>query len=115
MSRTYVDPRTGDLIGAFRYPGVIAHVGVLSPGSGHVRRLTDIKGAMLYQVTSLAYDPSSNTAWYTTDNYAYRDIMQVDIATGHTPRSCCMMRASAASYSIQPTIRSGASGTSTAT
>ena len=102
------------MIGAFRYPGVIAHVGVLSPGSGHVRRLTDIKGAMLYQVTSLAYDPASNTAWYTTDNYAYRDIIQVDIATGHTTR-CCMMRASAASSSIRRTIRSGASGTSMAT
>lgn len=83
VSRTYVNPQTGDLIGAFRYPGVIGHIGVLTPGSGHIRRLTDIKGAMLYQVTSLAYDPGSNTAWYTTDNYAYRDIMQIDIATGH--------------------------------
>jgi hypothetical protein len=82
VSRTFVDPRTGDLIGAFRYPGVIGHVGVLSPETGDIRRLTDIKGAMLYRVTSLAYDPSSNTAWYTTDNYAYRDIMQIDVATG---------------------------------
>ncbi len=82
VSRTFVDPRSGDLIGAFRYPGVIAHLGVLSPESGEIRRLTDIKGAMLYRVTSLAYDPSTNTAWYTTDNYAYRDIMQVDVATG---------------------------------
>lgn len=82
VSRTFVDPRSGDLVGAFRYPGVIGHVGVLTPESGDIRRLTDIKGAMLYRVTSLAYDASTNTAWYTTDNYAYRDIMQVDIATG---------------------------------
>lgn len=82
VSRTFVDPRTGNLIGAFRYPGVIAHLGALSPGDGDIRRLTDIKGAMLYRVTSLAYDPTSNTAWYTTDNYAYRDIMQIDVATG---------------------------------
>jgi len=82
VSRTFVDPSTGHLVGAFRYPGVIGHVGVLTPQSGDIRRLTDIKGAMLYRVTSLAYDPSSNTAWYTTDNYAYRDIMQIDVATG---------------------------------
>ncbi|MBC7770590.1 MAG: hypothetical protein H7124_17550 [Phycisphaerales bacterium] len=82
VSRTYIDPRTGDLIGAFRYPGVIGHLGVLSPQSGDIRRLTDIKGAMLYRVTSLAYDPETNTAWYTTDNYAYRDIMQIDVASG---------------------------------
>jgi hypothetical protein len=82
VSRTFVDPRTGGLIGAFRYPGVIGHVGVLSPETGDIRRLTDIKGAMLYRVTSLAYDAATNTAWYTTDNYAYRDIMQIDVATG---------------------------------
>jgi len=82
VSRTFVDPRTGNLVGAFRYPGVIGHLGVLEPDSGDIRRLTDIKGAMLYRVTSLAYDPVTNTAWYTTDNYAYRDIMQIDIATG---------------------------------
>jgi hypothetical protein len=82
VSRAFVDPRTGDLVGAFRYPGVIAHVGALSPGTGDIRRLTDIKGAMLYRVTSLAYDADSNTAWYTTDNYAYRDIVQIDVASG---------------------------------
>jgi len=82
VSRSFVDPRTGDLIGGFRYPGVIPHLGVLSAGSGDIRRLTDIKGSMLYRVTALAYDPATNTAWYTADNYAYRDIMQVDVATG---------------------------------
>lgn len=81
VSRTFIDAN-GGLLGAFRYPGVIGHVGVLDPESGDIRRLTDIKGAMLYRVTSLAYDPLTNTAWYTTDNYAYRDIMQIDIATG---------------------------------
>ena len=82
VSRTFVDPRSGNLIGAFRYPGVIGHIGVLNPESGDIRRLTDVKGAMLYRVTSLAYDPQTNTAWYTTDNYAYRDIMQIDVASG---------------------------------
>jgi len=81
VSRSFMDA-SGNLIGAFRYPGVIAHVGVLLPETGDIRALTDIKGAMLYKVTSLAYDPEANTAWYTTDNYAYRDIIQIDVATG---------------------------------
>ncbi|MEX0644783.1 MAG: hypothetical protein WD076_05700, partial [Parvularculaceae bacterium] len=82
VSRSYIEPRTGNIIGAFRYPGVIAHLGVLSPESGDIRRLSDIDGPMLYKVTSLAYDPESGTAWYTTDNYAYRDIVEIDVATG---------------------------------
>ncbi|MDB5430464.1 MAG: hypothetical protein JWP35_1580 [Caulobacter sp.] len=82
VSRTFYDPKTNSLIGAFRYPGVIGHVGVLSLETGQIRKLVDIKGAMLYRVTSLAYDPASNTAWYTADNYAYRDLMQVDVASG---------------------------------
>jgi hypothetical protein len=82
VSRAFVIPGTNDLVGAFRYPGVIGHVGVLDPDTGRIRKLTDIKGAMLYRVTSLAYDPGSNTAWYTTDNYAYRDIVEIDVATG---------------------------------
>ncbi|MFT3728972.1 MAG: hypothetical protein QM759_14205 [Terricaulis sp.] len=82
VSRSFIDPANGNLIGAFRYPGVIAHLGVLNPQTGDIRRLTDIKGAMLYSVTSLAYDPSTETAWYTTDNYAYRDLMQINVTTG---------------------------------
>jgi len=82
VSRSFINPETGGLVGAFRYPGVIGHIGELTPGSGDIRHLTDIKGAMLYRVTSLAYDPSTNTAWYTTDNYAYRDIMRLDVESG---------------------------------
>ena len=82
VSRAFVNPRNGDLIGAFKYPGVIPHVGALSPETGEVRRFTDIKGSMLYRVTSLAYDPDANKAWYTTDNYAYRDVMEIDVDTG---------------------------------
>jgi hypothetical protein len=82
VSRSFIDPRTGNLIGGFRYPGVIPHIGVLERGTGDIHRLTDIKGSMLYRVTALAYDPATNTAWYTADNYAYRDIMQIDVATG---------------------------------
>ncbi len=84
VSRAFIDPATGQMVGAFRYPGVIGHVGVLSLDTGHIRHLTDVKGAMLYRVTSMAYDPDAVTAFYTTDNYAYRNLMAVDVKTGAT-------------------------------
>ncbi len=86
VSRAYFNPQSNSLVGAFRYPGVVAHVGELSLDSGRIKRLEDIKGPMLYRVTSLAYDQQSNKVWYTTDNYAFRDIMELDVATGKTKR-----------------------------
>ena len=85
-------------------PGVVAHVGALDPATATIRRLADIKGAMLYRVTSLAYDPASSTAFYTTDNHALRDLMAVDVATGEA-RMLLATRASATS-SFNPADRS---------
>jgi hypothetical protein len=82
ISRAFLTPDGQGLIGGFRSPGVIANVGVLSFGDGRIRRLADIKGAMLYRVTSLAYDAGANKAYYTADNYAFRDLMEVDVASG---------------------------------
>ena len=84
ISRAFIDPKTGEMVGAFRYPGVISELGLLTLNTGHIRHLTDIKGSMLYRVTSLAYDPDANKAYYTTDNYAYRNVMSVDLTTGAT-------------------------------
>ena len=69
VSRTYFDEATGILYGGFRYPGVVEYVGALNTRDGSVRQLADIKRAMLYKVTSLAYDPSQrNRSSYTNDN-----------------------------------------------
>jgi hypothetical protein len=85
VSRAFIDPASGDMVAAFRYPGVIGHVGRLSLGaSGQIRHLTDVKGQMLYKVTSLAFDPDAGKAYYTADNYGFRDLMSVDIRTGAT-------------------------------
>ncbi|HVZ69409.1 MAG TPA: hypothetical protein VG891_08085 [Rhizomicrobium sp.] len=83
-SRTFYDPKTDSLIGGFWYPGVFAHVGTLSLKDGHVRTLTNIKGPELYKVTSLAFDRDKGIVYYTTDNYAQRDLMQLDVSTGET-------------------------------
>ena len=84
VSRAYYDESSGILYGGFRYPGVLEHIGALNTRDGTVKRLTDVKGAMLYKVTSLAYDPDTKTAFYTTDNYKLRDIVALDVATGDT-------------------------------
>ena len=82
VSRAYYDPETHSLIAGFREPGVVANIGELSLDSGEVRRLEDIKGPMVYRVSSVAFDADSDTIFYTTDNYAYRDLMMLNRETG---------------------------------
>lgn len=82
ISRGFVDPRTNSLVAAFRYPGQIGFLGTMNLATGKLRKLTEIKGMMLYKVTSLAFDPASRKAYYTEDNYAFRDLMEVDVDTG---------------------------------
>ena len=82
VSRIFYDADTRKLHWALRYPGVIAHIGDLSLDSGEMRNLVDIKGPMLYSVTALAFDPDSKTVFYTADNYAWRDIVALDLESG---------------------------------
>ncbi|MGZ5937036.1 MAG: hypothetical protein ACXWLK_06525 [Rhizomicrobium sp.] len=84
ISRAFLDPATKSLVGGFRYPGVISHIGELSLADGALKHLVDLKGPMLYKVTSLAFDPEKRLVFYTDDNYAYRDVMQLNLATGKT-------------------------------
>ena len=52
--------RRGDaalIYGGFRYPGVVEHVGALNTRDGSVRRLADIKRAMLYRGRVLCLRP----------------------------------------------------------
>jgi hypothetical protein len=82
VSRSFIDPATNRLLAAYRYPGVVGHIGALSLDDGSVERLQDIKGPMLYRVTSTAFDPGSRTLFYTEDNYDYRDLVAIDLETG---------------------------------
>lgn len=84
VSRSFVDESRGELLAAVRYPGVVEHIAALDMKSGTMRRLTDLRGAPLYAVTSLAFDPGSRTLFYTQDNLAWRDLLALDLATGQT-------------------------------
>lgn len=82
ISRSFYDAQTNSMIGAFRFPGVVAHVGVMSLDDGNIRHLVDVKRPMLYRVTSPAYDARNRVLYYTTDNVDYRDLAMVNIDTG---------------------------------
>ncbi len=84
VSRTYFDPDTRKLHWALRYPGVVAHLSTMSIDDGTTDKLVDIKGPMLYKVTSLAFDQESKTLFYTTDNKSYRDLISLDTQTGES-------------------------------
>lgn len=82
ISRAFYDPEARKLYAAFNYPGVVAHLGVISLDDGSVHKLQEIKDPLVYIVTSLAYDPATRTLFYTTDNHEYRDVRAFDLATG---------------------------------
>ena len=81
VSRAYLDPDRRKLYAAFNYPGAVAHVGAISLEDGSVEKIRDVKDPEHYIVTSLAYDPAAKTLFYTTDNYAYRDLLALDPET----------------------------------
>ncbi|MEO6212325.1 MAG: hypothetical protein ABIP65_01740 [Vicinamibacterales bacterium] len=84
ISRAYYDENGGKLYAAFNYPGVVAHVGSIDVATGDLDRLVDIKGPVIYTVTSLAYDPDAQQLYYTTDNGAHRDLVRLDPRTRKT-------------------------------
>ena len=84
VSRAFYDEKTQTLYAGFRYPGIIDHVGAIDLRDGSQRSFADIKRAMHYRVTSLAWDREGGTLFYTDDNLALRDLMAYDLKTGET-------------------------------
>ena len=84
VSRAYVDAETGTLYAGLNYPGAVAHVSRIATADGTLERLVNIKGPLIYTVTSLVWNPSDRRIYYTTDNGAHRDLVQLDPATRRT-------------------------------
>ena len=82
VSRAHVDPSTRTLYAAFNYPGVVGHIGSISLDDATIERIRDVKQPTKYTVSSVAFDPDTGTLFYTTDNFAYRDLMSLDPETG---------------------------------
>ncbi len=82
LSRAYYDPATEEMYMGIAYPGQVAHMTALNVKTGAVRRLCDVKGPASIFVCGAAYDPSTTTLFYTTDNNNWRDLRAIDVKTG---------------------------------
>ncbi len=83
VSRAYFDDTRRKLITAVNYPGEFAHVTAIDVDTWEVEKIVEVPTPALYYVTSLTYDPSTGTVFYTTDNSRqWRDLNAVNIDTG---------------------------------
>ncbi|MBV8403821.1 MAG: hypothetical protein JO203_06475 [Gammaproteobacteria bacterium] len=82
ISRSFLSPDGTRLYAAVRYPGQLAHIVSIDLSNGAVTRLNEVRGAASYVVTSLAYDPGSQTLFYTTDNSNFRNLEALDLRSG---------------------------------
>ena len=84
ISRAFYDPETDAIYAGLNFPGAVSNVARISAKTGGIERLVDIKGPLIYTVTSLVWNPSDRHLYYTTDNGAHRDLVRLDPATGRT-------------------------------
>lgn len=84
VSRAWYDSVTASILVAVRYPGQEAHIASIEIASGRFTRILDIPGASGMSVTSLVFDPSTRTLFFTTNNADWRHLLALDLATGRT-------------------------------
>jgi hypothetical protein len=82
LSRLYLSADGSKIYAAVKYPGQVAHLVSIARKDGAVTELGEVKGANGYSVSSLAYDPGSETLFYTTNNYNYRNLEALDLRSG---------------------------------
>ena len=82
LSRGFVDERSGTLLAGVRMPGVVDHLAAIDLADGTHRRLTDVEGAVLYDVASVAFDPRAQTLLFTTGHRDWRSLWAYEIDTG---------------------------------
>lgn len=86
VSRAYFDAPGRTMYVAVNYPGQTPHLASIDMAKGEVNKLRDVRGGALFYVTSLAFDPTSRTLFYTADNNHWRDLYAYDLATGSSRR-----------------------------
>ena len=83
VSRSYLSKDGAKLYVAIRYPGQVAHLVSISRRDGSITPLAEIKGTRGYTVTSLAFDPQSETLFFTSNNTTtYRNLESLELRTG---------------------------------
>jgi hypothetical protein len=83
VSRAFYDAETNRLFVGILYPGQISQIASIDVQTGVIEKICSMPTPALYYVTSLAYDPGSNTLFYTTHNSSnWRSLNAVDVETG---------------------------------
>ena len=82
LSRAFYDSTNHKIYCAIDYPGQVARVVKIDSRTGEIDKIHDVKREALYYVTSLAYDPDSQTLFYTTNNNDWRSLYSLDIKSG---------------------------------
>lgn len=84
VSRAVVDRSTDTAYFGVHYPGQVSHLVSFNLKTGAMRKLCEVKGPMLFSVSSIAYDPGSRTLFYTTNNNDWRDLRGINVDTGRS-------------------------------
>ena len=82
VSHAFHDKKRNKIYVAVNYPGKIPHLAELDIKTGKIKRLQDVKGPTLFNVTSLTYDEKNDLLFYTTDNDSKRDLNSYNLKTG---------------------------------
>jgi len=82
VSKGVYDNSKNILYTAVNYPGEIAFIAGIDLTDGSINKITEIKNPANYSVTSISYDQTTNTLFYTTDNNQWRDICSYNTLTG---------------------------------
>lgn len=81
VSYAHFDKERNKIFVAVNYPGQVPHLAALNLADGKMQKLTDVKGAALFYVSSVTHDPSEDILYYTTDNDAWRDLSSYNLKT----------------------------------
>ncbi|MAU64030.1 MAG: hypothetical protein CMC38_06805 [Flavobacteriaceae bacterium] len=82
VSHAFHDKKRDKIYVAVNYPGKIPHIAEIDLKSGKIKRLQDVKGPTLFNVTSLTYDEKNDLLFYTTDNDDKRDLNSYNLKNG---------------------------------
>lgn len=86
VSYPYFDKKRNKVYVAVNYPGQVPHLAAIHLKDGSMEKLTDIKGAALFYVSSVTYDAEGDMLYFTTDNDSWRDLNSYNLKTGKVVR-----------------------------
>ncbi len=86
VSYPHYDKKRNKIYVAVNYPGQVPHLAAMHLKDGGMEKLTDIKGAALFYVSSVIYDEEGDMIYFTTDNDGWRDLNSYDLKTGKVVR-----------------------------